>query len=300
MVWAIFAVLAAFFQNLRTSLQKKLNKNLSIVASTYVRFAFALPFALIVFIFNFGNFDIISTVLNQSNFFYYTFLGSVIQITFTITLLYLFRFSNFVVGTSLSKTEVIQIAIFEYIILKDKLNLFGVLGIIIATIGVIMISIKDLRLFFKNFFSKVTLIGLGAGLLLGLSVVYFRAAALSLENFSSNFDKAFMTVFFALIIQTAVITIYLVIFERSEFKKFLENKFEIFLAGLSGFLATLSWFFAFTLIQASFVRALGQIEIFFSYVSSKYLFKEKITFIEILGVLTFIAGATILLLTKTN
>jgi len=300
MVWAIFAVLAAFFQNLRTSLQKKLNKNLSIVASTYVRFAFALPFALIVFIFNFGNFDIISTVLNQSNFFYYTFLGSVIQITFTITLLYLFRFSNFVVGTSLSKTEVIQIAIFEYIILKDKLNLFGVLGIIIATIGVIMISIKDLRLFFKNFFSKVTLIGLGAGLLLGLSVVYFRAAALSLENFSSNFDKAFMTVFFALIIQTTVITIYLVIFERPEFKKFLENKFEIFLAGLSGFLATLSWFFAFTLIQASFVRALGQIEIFFSYVSSKYLFKEKITFIEILGVLTFIAGATILLLTKTS
>ena len=300
MVWAIFAVLAAFFQNLRTSLQKKLNKNLSIVASTYVRFAFALPFALIVFIFNFGNFDIISTVLNQSNFFYYTFLGSVIQITFTITLLYLFRFSNFVVGTSLSKTEVIQIAIFEYIILKDKLNLFGVLGIIIATIGVIMISIKDLRLFFKNFFSKVTLIGLGAGLLLGLSVVYFRAAALSLENFSSNFDKAFMTVFFALIIQTTLITIYLVIFERPEFKKFLENKFEIFLAGLSGFLATLSWFFAFTLIQASFVRALGQIEIFFSYVSSKYLFKEKTTLIEILGVLTFIAGATILLLTKTN
>ena len=300
MVWAIFAVLAAFFQNLRTSLQKKLNKNLSIVASTYVRFAFALPFALIVFIFNFGNFDIISTVLNQSNFFYYTFLGSVIQITFTITLLYLFRFSNFVVGTSLSKTEVIQIAIFEYIILKDKLNLFGVLGIIIATIGVIMISIKDLRLFFKNFFSKVTLIGLGAGLLLGLSVVYFRAAALSLENFSSNFDKAFMTVFFALIIQTTMITIYLIIFERPEFKKFLENKFEICLAGLSGFLATLSWFFAFTLIQASFVRALGQIEIFFSYVSSKYLFKEKITLIEILGVLTFIAGATILLLTKTN
>ena len=300
MVWAIFAVLAAFFQNLRTSLQKKLNKNLSIVASTYVRFAFALPFALIVFIFNFGNFDIISTVLNQSNFFYYTFLGSVIQISFTITLLYLFRFSNFVVGTSLSKTEVIQIAIFEYIILKDKLNLFGVLGIIIATIGVIMISIKDFKLFFKNFFSKVTLIGLAAGLLLGLSVVYFRAAALSLENFSSNFDKAFMTVFFALIIQTTVITIYLVIFERLEFKKFLENKFEICLAGLSGFLATLSWFFAFTLIQASFVRALGQIEIFFSYVSSKYLFKEKITLIEILGVLTFIAGATILLLTKTN
>ena len=71
---------------------------------------------------------------------------------FTFLLLYLFKFSNFVVVTSLSKTEVIQIAIFEYIILKDKLNSFGILGIIIATIGVILISIKDLKLFFKNFF----------------------------------------------------------------------------------------------------------------------------------------------------
>ena len=299
MNWIVFTVLAAFFQNLRTSLQKKLNKKLSIIASAYVRFAFALPFALAIFFLNFRDFEVISTILNQSNFLYYTFLGSIFQVIFTFLLLYLFKFSNFVVVTSLSKTEVIQIAIFEYIILKDKLNSFGILGIIIATIGVILISIKDLKLFFKNFFSKVTLIGLGTGLLLGLSVVYFRSAALSLENFSSNFDKALTTVFFALVIQTVSVTLYLLIFERLEFKKFYENKFESCLAGFSGFLATLSWFFAFTLIQASFVRALGQIEIFFSYISSKYLFKEKITLVEILGILTFIIGATILLITKS-
>ena len=298
MNWVICTVLAAFFQNLRTSLQKRLNKNLSLVASAYVRFAFALPFALIVFLLNFRSLDIVQIILDQNNFIYYTFLGAIFQVIFTLLLLYLFKFSNFVVGTSLSKTEVIQIAIFEYIILKDKLNLFGIIGIIVATIGVIVITIKDVKLFLKNFFSKVTLIGLGAGLLLGLSVVYFRAAALSLENFSSNFDKALTTVFFALIIQTTAVTVYLLIFEKSEFKKFYDNKFEICLTGLAGFLATLSWFFAFTLTQASFVRAVGQIEIFFSYISSKYLFKEKITFIEIMGILIFITGATLLLLTK--
>ena len=300
MVWAIFAVLAAFFQNLRTSLQKKLNKNLSIVASTYVRFAFALPFALIVFIFNFGNFDIISTVLNQSNFFYYTFLGSVIQITFTITLLYLFRFSNFVVGTSLSKTEVIQVAIFEYIVLNDKLNAAGVIGIIIATTGVIIMTIKDVNFFIKNLFSKTTLVGLITGLFLGLSVVYFRAAALSLENISSNFEKALSTLFFGLLIQTFIITIYLLIFEQSEFKKLYNNKAECCMAGLSGFLATLSWFYAFTLIQSSFVRALGQIEILFSFASSKYLFKEKLSKIELFGILIFISGVSLMLLTRTS
>ena len=65
-------------------------------------------------------------------------------------------------------------------------------------------------------------------------------------------------------------------------------------------MATMSWFFAFTLIQASFVRALGQVEIFFSYLSSKYLFKEKITISEIVGILIFVSGVAIMLLTKMN
>lgn len=300
MSWIIFTISGAFFQNLRSSLQKKLNKDLSTVASTYVRFAFALPFAILIFFLNFGNFEIISKILKQTDFIYLTIIASIFQILFTFTLLYLFNFSNFVVGTSLSKTEVVQVAIFEYFLLKDKLNIFGIFGIIIATVGVIIISIKDLKLFFSNFFSKTTFIGLLTGLFLGLSVVFFRAAALSLEDFSSNFDKAIITLFFGLIIQTFLISVYLLVYERSEFKKFRNNKLESCLAGLTGFLATLSWFFAFTFIQASFVRALGQVEIFFSFVSSKYFFKEKITKMEIIGIIIFVFGVTMMLLTKMN
>ena len=300
MSWIIFTISGAFFQNLRSSLQKKLNKDLSIVASTYVRFAFALPFAILIFFLNFGNFEIISKILKQTDFIYLTIIASIFQILFTFTLLYLFNFSNFVVGTSLSKTEVVQVAIFEYFLLKDKLNVFGIFGIIIATIGVIIISVKDLKLFFSNFFSKTTFIGLLTGLFLGLSVVFFRAAALSLEDFSSNFDKAIITLFFGLIIQTFLISVYLLVYERSEFRKFRNNKLESCLAGLTGFLATLSWFFAFTFIQASFVRALGQVEIFFSFVSSKYFFKEKITKIEIIGIIIFVFGVTTMLFTKMN
>ena len=300
MSWIIFTISGAFFQNLRSSLQKKLNKDLSTVASTYVRFAFALPFAILIFFLNFGNFEIISKILKQTDFIYLTTIASIFQIIFTFTLLYLFNFSNFVVGTSLSKTEVVQVAIFEYFLLKDKLNIFGIFGIIIATVGVIIISIKDLKLFFSNFFSKTTFIGLLTGLFLGLSVVFFRAAALSLEDFSSNFDKAIITLFFGLIIQTFLISIYLLVYERSEFRKFRNNKLESCLAGLTGFLATLSWFFAFTFIQASFVRALGQVEIFFSFVSSKYFLKEKITNMEIIGILIFVIGVTVMLLTRTN
>ena len=70
------------------------------------------------------------------------------------------------------------------------------------------------------------------------------------------------------------------------------------LAGLAGFLATLSWFYGFTLIQSSFVRAIGQIELLFSFISSKYMFKEKVKIIEILGIVIFVIGVLILLLSK--
>jgi drug/metabolite transporter (DMT)-like permease len=300
MNWMIVTIFGAFFQNLRSSLQKKLNKDLSTVASTYVRFVFALPFASLLFFIYFKNFEIIIEILSQTNFLYYVILASVFQIIFTFVLLYLFKYSNFVVGTSLSKTEVIQVAIFEYLILKDKLNILGISGIIIATLGVIIMTIKDLKLFFNNFFSKTTLIGLTSGLFLGLSVVYFRAAALSLINFSSNFEKALSTLFIGLVIQTSIITVYLLIFERSEFKKLYNNKFESCLAGLAGFMATLSWFYAFTLMQASFIRAFGQIEIFFSYLSSKYFFKEKLKFSEIIGIVIFVSGVLLMLITKVG
>ena len=300
MNWIIFTFLGAFFQNLRSSLQKRLNKDLSLISSSYVRFVFALPFATILFFVYFQNFQIISVILSNSSFVSFVFFGSIFQIMFTLSLLYLFKFSNFVVGTSLSKTEVIQVAIFEYIILNDKLNISGVIGIVIATSGVIIMTIKDVNFFVKNLFSKTTLIGLITGLFLGLSVVYFRAAALSLENFSSNFAKALSTLFFGLLIQTTIMTIYLLIFEKSEFKKLYSNKFECGLAGLSGFLATLSWFYAFTLTQSSFVRAVGQVEILFSFISSKYLFKEKLSKIELFGILIFILGVSLMLLTKTS
>jgi len=298
MNWIIVAISGAFFQNLRSTLQKKLNQKVSTIASTYVRFAFALPFVTILFFLYFQDLNVIPEILSQKKFIFNVLLGSIFQIIFTFILLYLFRFANFVVGTSLSKTEVIQVAIFEYLIIGDKLNKFGITGIIVSTIGVIILSIKDLSLFLKNLFSKTTLIGLSAGLFLGVSVVYFRAAALTLQNFSSNFEKAISTLFFGLVIQTTLITIYLIIFEKSQFKKLYENKYECLIAGFAGFLATLSWFYAFTLIQSSFVRAVGQIELLFSYVSSKYMFKEKVKITEILGIIIFVVGVLILLLNK--
>ena len=68
--------------------------------------------------------------------------------------------------------------------------------------------------------------------------------------------------------------------------------------GIGFFFESLSWFYAFTLIQASFVRAIGQIELLFSYYSSRYFFKEKVKATEIIGIIIFVLGVTLLLFSR--
>ena len=55
-------------------------------------------------------------------------------------------------------------------------------------------------------------------------------------------------------------------------------------------LGSLAWFTAFTLQNAAHVRALGQVEVVFMFGASIFLFREKVTAREILGVLLVSAG----------
>lgn len=298
MNWILISVIAAFFQNLRSGIQKNLNKNISLVASTYVRFMFSLPFAALIFFFYFNGFEQLIILLQQKTFLIYVISGSLAQIFFTFVLLYSFQFSNFIVGTTLSKTEVVQISILETLLFQDHFNNLTILGIVISTIGVIIFSTKDKQVLINNLISKSTVIGLFCGFLLALSVVCYRGATLHLEVLSNNFDKALSTLFLAVVFQSIIMTIYIFIFEKEQFKKMYEHKQQCLLAGLSGFLATISWFYAFTIMQAAIVRAVGQVELLFSYIASRYYFKEKIKIEEIIGILIFVLGVLIILTTK--
>ena len=171
MNWILISVIAAFFQNLRSGIQKNLNKEISLVASTYVRFMFSLPFAGLLFFFYFKNFDPLFILLQEKTFILYVISGSLAQIFFTFTLLYSFRFSNFIVGTTLSKTEVVQISILETFLLNDHFNQTTIIGIVISTLGVIVFSTKDKKVLLNNLISKSTIVGLFCGFLLALSVV---------------------------------------------------------------------------------------------------------------------------------
>ncbi|MDH5749515.1 MAG: EamA/RhaT family transporter, partial [Rhodospirillales bacterium] len=184
-LWIPITIFAAFMQNLRSALQKRLKGRLSDGGAAYVRFFYAWPFAFAYLwaLHEFGGFAIPDV---NMQFLLYCLLGGVSQIIFTFLLVYLFSFRNFAVGTTYSKTEVVQVAFLGLVLLGDSVSLAGIFAIALGVTGILALSVAQTRISWASLitsvFEKTALIGLLSGAFLGASVVFFRGASLSLGD----------------------------------------------------------------------------------------------------------------------
>ena len=285
-LWIPLTIAAAFFQNIRSALQKNLKGRLSTLGAAYVRFIYALPVAFIylvgVYFYSGEPLPAIST-----EFLTYSFLGGLCQIAFTIFLLWLFSFHNFAVGTSFSKLETIMVAIFGLLLLGDQLTTTVILAIAMSSAGLIALSAAQSKLTLPNLLSglwqKSTLIGLTCAAWLGASVVFFRAASLSLKLDDFLMSASF-TLFIVLVIQTLTMGVWMRLRDRDDFRQVFVHWRPAAAVGLSGGLTSIGWFTAFTLQNATYVRALGQIELLFTFLATVFFFREKVMRGELLGI----------------
>ena len=299
-IWIPITIFAAFCQNIRSALQKHLKGILSTGGATYVRFFYATPFALLYLMaLRYGGpYEFPS--INQK-FFFFVALGAFSQIAATALLLYLFSFRNFVVGTAYSKTETIQAAIFGIFILADPLTAGAFLAILVSLTGVMALAMAHqdfgLKQLFLSLGQKTALIGLASGCFFGIAAVSVRAASLSLGN-SNFFMQAAFALVFVTFLQTLVMTPYLFFRERGQLLAVLKNWKVAGVVGLAGMLGSAGWFTAMSLENAAYVRALGQIELVFTFGASFLFFKEKVKKLEALGIVLVVFGILILLLWK--
>lgn len=286
-LWIPITLCAAFFQNLRSALQKHLKGKLSNNAAAYARFLYALPFVT-AYLFCLSHFGAKTTPSPNIVFIVYCLAGSLCQIVFTALLLWMFSFRSFAVGTTFSKLEVIAIALLGAIILGDHINTIAWCAIAISAIGVLALSTgqADITIasLIKNIGGRDTIVGLICALFLGGSVVFFRGAALALNHHDTTMAAAY-TLFFALCFQTILMGIYIFFSEPGQWRKLLLEWRWAGAVGLTGALASIGWFTAFTLQNASYVRAVGQVELIFTFAASTLVFKEKISVLESLGIL---------------
>ena len=293
-IWIPITIFAAFSQNLRSIYQKKLQKNMSNIGSTYTRFLFGLPFVLIYFLFlyNFSNSKFLVSNINIT-FLLYCLIGGISQIIATFLLLKIFKTNNFSVATSYSKTEPIQAAFFGFILLSDPISFIGLIGIIIGLIGIMITSIKKINLRI-NFFNLSVFYGLLSGSLFGLSAVLFRGASHSLFSIDYMLTSSF-TLLIAIVIQTLILTFYILLTDIKQFYLLYFNWKDGLIVGFFGAFASICWFYAMSIQNVAYVRALGQIELIFTILASILYFKEKIIANEILGVLIILIGILIIL-----
>ena len=295
--WIIFTIAAAFLQNLRNGMQKSLNSTLSTAGAAYTRFAFGLPLALIYWL---VLYFFSGEKLNWGWIFWtYAFVGGVAQVLAMVSLLRSFSLRGFAVGTAYAKTETLLTALFTVILLRETVSGQVLLAIIISLAGVILLSsVKSGTRLIDILFSwteRAALFGLASAFLLGLSAVSYRGAALSMGGEGALLAAA-STLLVALGIQTTLMSVYLLFFEKGEIFKVWKSRRKSAVVGLASMLGSVGWFTAMTLQNAAYVRALGQIELIFTFLTSVLIFRERINKAEVGGTILIVGGVIILLL----
>lgn len=290
--WIPITIWAAFCQTIRTGLQKQLKGRLSTNGASYVRFAYGLPVALLYLAaVTYGTGRALPA--GHLEFYGWTALGAIAQILATNLLILALSMRNFVVATAYSKTEALQAAAFGMLILAEPVSLSGIAAIVIGTIGVLLISLKGsgapLRAFLWGWTERSALIGIGSGALFAVSAIGFRAAALSLNELFLPLAAA-TTLVHAIILQIAVMTVYLVWREPGELRRVALAWKPGLVVGIASAAGSAGWFTAMALQVAAYVRMLGMTEMIFTFLMSYLVFRERPALSEVVGVLVLIAG----------
>lgn len=290
-LWAVFTVIAAASQTARNAMQRELTATLGTAGATHVRFLFGFPFALL---FLAGILLATGASLPEPPLVFWPWivLGAGTQVAATALMLTAMNERSFVVTIAYIKTEPIQVALFGLIFLGDVLSIGMVAAILIATAGVIVMSIKPGGAASDSW--RPTILGLSAGAMFALSAVGYRGAILSLE-FPNFVVAASFTLVIGLFLQAAALSIWLSLREPKVMRDIFAAWRPSMLAGFMGALASQFWFLGLAIATAASVRTLALVEVLFAQAVSYFAFGQKTTPREAVGIVLIVAGVALLL-----
>ena len=290
-LWVVFTLIAAASQTARNAMQRELTATLGTVGATHVRFLFGFPFALLSLA---GVMLVTGASLPRLSLSYWPWivLGAGAQITATMLMLAAMGERSFVVTIAYIKTEPIQVALFGLIFLGDKLSMGIVAAILIATAGVIVMSLKPGGAQSDSW--KPMIQGIGAGAMFAMSAVGYRGAILNL-NIPDFVTVATVTLAIGLVMQAAVLTLYLMLREPKVMRDIIAAWRPSLLAGFLGALASQFWFLAFAIATAASVRTLALVEVLFAQAISRFVFGQATTQREAIGIVLVVIGVVLLI-----
>jgi uncharacterized membrane protein len=138
--------------------------------------------------------------------------------------------------------------------------------------------------------------GLGSAAFFAVSAVGFRGAIVSVESMGFVMAATFALAV-GLFLQAAALSIWLALREPGVLTATLKLWRPSMTAGFMGAFASQFWFLAFSLASAASVRTLGLVDVIFAQAVSHYVFRQRTTLREAIGIMVLVAGLVLLLAT---
>ena len=277
-LWIPITVAAALFQTLRFMLQRQLSLGtLSAGGATLARFMYSAPLVAVLIV-------IYMAQTGQDwprfgpAFWVYGASGGLAQILATVATVRLFQARNFAVGITFKKTEVMQAVLVGWVVLGDTVSALGCVAIGLGLVGVLLLSAPPdiVRVRLRDLANRSVALGLGAGLLFAVSGVCYRGASLSL-GLDDPLARAGLTLSAVTAMQLVAMVIWLRWRDPGQVTAVWAARRVAVWVGLMSMLGSFCWFTAFTLQNAAYVNAVGQVELILSALASTLVFREAIS-----------------------
>jgi drug/metabolite transporter (DMT)-like permease len=198
---------------------------------------------------------------------------------------------SFVVAYAYIKTEPISVALFGLVFLGDTITPLTAAAILIATAGVVVMSLKPGA--GEASTTRSTMLGLFSGALFAMSAISYRGAILSLHRPDFVLAATF-TVTVGLVIQAALLSLYLALRDPGVLRAIMKAWKPSMFAGFMGAFASEFWFLAFAIATAASVRTLALVEVLFAQGVTRFVFKQPTTKREIVGIVLVVVGVALL------
>lgn len=295
-LWVPIVLFAAAAQTGRNAAQRSLTSLVGTMPATLVRFLFGLPLALLIL----GLMYLLPATTPAIPDFTLKYvgwiaMGAAFQIAATAALLLAMETRNFAVAVTLSKTEVLQIALFSSIFLAEIPTSLDLLAICLATAGLVLMSTPPGKQRFERsaWFSKSAMYGLLCGFCFAVAIIGFRGAAVEITG-TPPLISGIWGVTIAQTLQSVFLGGWLLYKDRAKLVIIGKSWRMSVVAGSLGALASLAWFTAYALQDAASVRTVGMVEVLFSYLISRRVFRESIRPSEKYGILLVVLGLVLI------
>jgi drug/metabolite transporter (DMT)-like permease len=287
-MWIPVTIAAAVFQTSRTALQHRLRGLLSVSGAGFVRYLYGAPLSIMATAIALAA----GVRLPETGWQFWPTIaaGGMAQILATMCLIKAFDARDFAVGTVFSKTELVQTAVLSALLLGEPLRVGGWIGVTVCLSGVALLAGGSrLRHAWR---APVARWGVAAGGLFAVSAISIRSASTGLGD-SPAVMRAIVTLAVMNTIQTVVHGGYLVARDRSQIQLAVTHWRSSSVVGVLSVCGSACWALAFTLQNAAKVRALGQVELVFTFLVSYLVLRDRQTRREVIASAVVIAGVVL-------